>query len=87
MISPAENSNKFQKTWFWKEKSVEGMVTLGPTHTGHTTHDDREKKKLHTCSLKVCLERGQKVFTNIVHVNGLGLTLCVSVNVKIKIFI
>ncbi len=27
----AENSNKFQKTRFWREKSVEGMVTLGPT--------------------------------------------------------
>jgi hypothetical protein len=27
----AENSNKFQKTRFWKEKSVEDMVTLGPT--------------------------------------------------------
>jgi hypothetical protein len=23
-----ENSNKFQKTRFWKEKSVEDMVTL-----------------------------------------------------------
>ncbi len=21
------------------------MVTLGPTHTGHTTHDDRKKEK------------------------------------------
>ncbi len=32
MISAAENSNKFQKkTRFWKEKSVEGVVTLGPT--------------------------------------------------------
>jgi len=31
VISAAENSNKFQKTKFWKEKSVEGMVTLGPT--------------------------------------------------------
>jgi len=31
MISAAENSNKFQKTGFWKEKSVEDMVTLGPT--------------------------------------------------------
>jgi len=31
VISAAENSNKFQKTRFWKEKSVEGMVTLGPT--------------------------------------------------------
>jgi hypothetical protein len=26
-----KNSNKFQKTRFWKEKSVEDMVTLGPT--------------------------------------------------------
>jgi hypothetical protein len=31
VISAAENSNKFQKTRFWKEKSVENMVTLGPT--------------------------------------------------------
>jgi len=30
MISAAENSNKFQKTRFWKEKSVEDVVTLGP---------------------------------------------------------
>ncbi len=30
-ISVAENSNKFQKTGFWKEKSVEDLVTLGPT--------------------------------------------------------
>jgi hypothetical protein len=30
MISIVENSNKFQNTRFWKEKSVEGMVTLGP---------------------------------------------------------
>ncbi len=28
MISTAENSNKFQKTRFWKEKSVENVVTL-----------------------------------------------------------
>jgi hypothetical protein len=26
-----ENSNKFQKTRFWKEKSVEDVVTLGTT--------------------------------------------------------
>jgi hypothetical protein len=33
VISAAENSNKFQKTRFWKEKSVEDMVALGPrTH-------------------------------------------------------
>jgi len=30
MIYAAENSNKFQKTRFWKEKSVENVVTLGP---------------------------------------------------------
>jgi len=31
VISAAENSNKFPKTRFWKEKSVEDVVTLGPT--------------------------------------------------------
>ncbi len=31
VISAAENSNKFPKTKFWKEKSVEDVVTLGPT--------------------------------------------------------
>jgi hypothetical protein len=32
VISAAENSNKFQKTRFWKEKSIEDVVTtLGPT--------------------------------------------------------
>ncbi len=31
MIYATENSNKFQKTRFWKEKSVEDVVTLGPT--------------------------------------------------------
>ncbi len=30
MISAAENSNKFQETRFWKEESVEDVVTLGP---------------------------------------------------------
>jgi hypothetical protein len=30
VISIAENSNKFQKNRFWKEKSVEDVVTLGP---------------------------------------------------------
>jgi hypothetical protein len=30
MISAAENPNKFQKTRFLKEKSVENVVTLGP---------------------------------------------------------
>jgi hypothetical protein len=31
VISTAGNSTIFQKTRFWKEKSVEVMVTLGPT--------------------------------------------------------
>jgi hypothetical protein len=31
MIFVVENSNKFQKTKFWKEKSIEDVVTLGPT--------------------------------------------------------
>ena len=31
VISAAENSNEFPKTKFWKEKSVEDVVTLGPT--------------------------------------------------------
>jgi hypothetical protein len=30
VISAVENSNKFQKTKFWKEKSVEDMVTIAP---------------------------------------------------------
>jgi hypothetical protein len=30
VISAAENSNKFQKIRFWKEKSVEDVGTLGP---------------------------------------------------------
>jgi hypothetical protein len=31
VISATENSNKFQKTRFWQEKSVEDVVTLGST--------------------------------------------------------
>jgi hypothetical protein len=30
VIFIAENSNKFQKTRFWKEKSIEDRITLGP---------------------------------------------------------
>ncbi len=29
LISASENPNKFQKTRFWKEKSVEDVVTVG----------------------------------------------------------
>ncbi len=33
VISIVENSNKFQKAKFWKEKSVDNVVTRGPiTH-------------------------------------------------------
>jgi hypothetical protein len=31
MLFATEILNKFQNTRFWKEKSVEDMVTLGPT--------------------------------------------------------
>ncbi len=31
VIPATENSNKFPKTRFWKEKSVEDVVTLGST--------------------------------------------------------
>ncbi len=31
VISAIENSNKFHKSRFWKEKSVEDVLTLGPT--------------------------------------------------------
>ncbi len=30
VISATQNSNKFQKIRFWKEKSVEDVVILGP---------------------------------------------------------
>jgi hypothetical protein len=30
VISAAKNSKKFQKTRFWKQKSVENVITLGP---------------------------------------------------------
>jgi hypothetical protein len=42
VISAAENSNKFQKTRFWKEKSVEDVVTLGPL-------------VLAKCALSICI--------------------------------
>jgi hypothetical protein len=31
MFFAVENSNKFQKIRFWKEKSIEDVVTFGPT--------------------------------------------------------
>jgi hypothetical protein len=43
VISTAENSNKFQKTRFWKEKSVENAVTLGPTTHATLINDEFEE--------------------------------------------
>jgi hypothetical protein len=31
VISATENSNKFPKTRFWKERSVEDVITIGQT--------------------------------------------------------
>jgi hypothetical protein len=36
-IFAPENTNKFQKTRFWKEKSVEDVVTLGPMAQANTS--------------------------------------------------
>jgi hypothetical protein len=38
VVSAAENSNKILKTRFWKEKSVEDVVTLGPTAQATLVH-------------------------------------------------
>jgi hypothetical protein len=38
VISAAENSNKFQKTRFWKEISVENVVTLEGLSLKHESH-------------------------------------------------
>ncbi len=38
VISTAENSNKFQKPKFWKEKSVEDVVTIGPMAQATLVH-------------------------------------------------
>jgi hypothetical protein len=37
VISAPENSNKFLKTRFWKEKLVENVITFGHG-TGHTIY-------------------------------------------------
>jgi len=44
VISATENSNKFQKTRFCKEKSVEDVVAIGPT-AQVTLVDLKEKQK------------------------------------------
>jgi hypothetical protein len=35
VISATESSNNFQKIRFWKKKSVDDKVTLGPQHRSH----------------------------------------------------
>jgi len=42
VISAAENSNKLQKTRFWKEKSVEDMVTLESTAQATLVYTKKE---------------------------------------------
>jgi hypothetical protein len=44
VISAAENSNKFQKTRFWKEKSVEDVVTLKANSTSPTSSIGERRK-------------------------------------------
>ncbi len=41
MISVAENSNKFPKTRFWKEKSDEDVISLGPEAQATLVAHDR----------------------------------------------
>jgi hypothetical protein len=43
--SASENSNKFQKTRFWKENSVENVVTLWANGTGHASTSNKEKPR------------------------------------------
>jgi hypothetical protein len=51
VISTTDNSNKFEKTKFWKEKSVENAVTLEGLPFNSSTissHIWRFKKSIHT---------------------------------------
>ncbi len=56
MISAAENSNKFKKTRFWKEKSVENVVTLEglPFNSSMISLSYLEVQKIHTYIAKQC---------------------------------
>ncbi len=51
----AENSNKFQKTRFWKEKSVEDMVTLGPTAQATLVHIENPQEPYFSIHERFCL--------------------------------
>jgi len=66
VISAAENSNKFQKTRFWKEKSVENMVTLEglPFNSSMISfHIGLFKKLIHTLQNHVYMLRFPILFT------------------------
>jgi hypothetical protein len=57
VVSAAENSNKFQKIRFWKEKSVENVVTLEglPFNSSMISfHIWLFKKSIHTLIAKQC---------------------------------
>jgi hypothetical protein len=60
VISAAENSNKFQKTRFFGEKSVEDVVTLGPTAQATLA---KTKKRKHPTKLATKLEFIPKLAT------------------------
>jgi hypothetical protein len=56
VISAAENSNKFHKTRFWKEKSVENVITLEslPFNSSMISfHIWLFKKSIHTLQINV----------------------------------
>jgi hypothetical protein len=56
VISATENSNKFQKTRFWKEKSVENVVTLEglPFNSSMISFSYLAVQKMDTCIAKQC---------------------------------
>jgi hypothetical protein len=81
VISAAENSNKFQKTRFWKEKSVEDVVTLEglPFNSSMISfHFWLFKKLIHTWQNNVHLLSGGvgSIFFKCVLPSHLGYDAC-----------
>jgi hypothetical protein len=54
VISTIENSNKFQKSRFWKEKSVENVVTFEGLASMISFHIWLFRKWIHTYVAKQC---------------------------------
>jgi len=56
VISAAENSNKFQKPRFWKERLVENVVTLEslPSNSSMISFHIWLSKNINTCIAKQC---------------------------------